>query len=75
MEKELDDLKNEEQRLLSELIALQSEEKDTLEAIQKHEKEYERLCKEERRYWKEYTKHRRELMLTDDEYKRYFNLS
>lgn len=70
LEKELDDLKSEEQRLLAELKALQSEEKDTLEALAKNEKEYERLCNEENRYWKEYTKHRRELLLTEDEFKR-----
>lgn len=70
LQKELDDLNSEEQRLLAELKALQLEEKDTLETIQKHEKEYEKLCKEERQYWKEYTKYRRELMLTDDEHKR-----
>ncbi|GLV42255.1 Autophagy-related 6 [Carabus blaptoides fortunei] len=69
LEKELDDLKSEEQRIVIELTALQSEEKSTLEAIKENEREYERLCNEEHRYWKEYTKHRRELMLTDDEHK------
>lgn len=71
LEKELEDLKNEEQRLVAELSALQSEEKSTLDAIEEHQKEFDRLCGEEHRYWKEYTKHRRELMLTDDEHKRY----
>lgn len=71
LEKELDDLKSEEQRIVAELTALQSEEKSTLVAIKENEREYERLCSEEHRYWKEYTKHRRELMLTDDEHKRY----
>lgn len=69
LEKELEDLKNEEQRLVAELSALQSEEKSTLDAIEEHQREFNRLCGEEHRYWKEYTKHRRELMLTDDEHK------
>lgn len=70
LEKELEDLKNEEHRLVAELSALQSEEKATLNAIEEHEREFERLCSEELRYWKEFTKHRKELMQTDDEHKR-----
>lgn len=70
LEKELDDLKNEEQRLLNELEALSQEETETLKSIQIEEAEAERLAIEEDRYWKEYTKHRKDFMQTDDESKR-----
>lgn len=70
LEKELEDLKNEEQRLLNELEALSQEETETLKSIEIEEAEAERLAIEEDRYWKEYTKHRKDFMQTDDESKR-----
>lgn len=70
LEKELEDLKSEEQRLLGELEALKQEEEETLKAIKEEEAEAERLGKEEDRYWKEYTRHRRDFMQTDDESRR-----
>lgn len=70
LEKELEDLKNEEQRLLNELEALSQEETETLKSIEIEEAEAERLAVEEDRYWKEYTKHRKDFMQTDDESKR-----
>lgn len=71
LQKDLDDLKSEEQRLIDELRALQEEEAATLTAIDEQHVEAQRLAKEEMRYWKEYTKHRREFMMTDDDAKRY----
>lgn len=70
LEKELGDLANEEQRLLNELAALRQEEEETLKAIQAEEVEAQRLACEEDRYWREYTRHRREFMQTDDESRR-----
>lgn len=70
LEKELEDLKGEEQRLLGELEALKIEEEETLKAIGEEELEAQRLGKEEDRYWKEYTRHRRDFMQTDDESRR-----
>lgn len=70
LEKELDDLKGEEQRLLGELEALKEEEEETLKAIENEEAEAQRLGREEDRYWKEYTRHRRDFMQTDDESRR-----
>lgn len=70
LEKELDNLSNEEQRLLSELAALKQEEVETLKAIKDEEAEAQRLSLEEDRYWREYTRHRRDLMQTDDESRR-----
>lgn len=72
LQKELEDLHSEEQRLLQELNSLQHEETATLEAISEQEAEAQRLNEVEERYWKEYTRYRRELMLTDDEYRRLF---
>ncbi|XP_026478382.1 beclin-1-like protein [Ctenocephalides felis] len=69
LEKELADLKNEESRLLSEMEALKLEEMQQLQEIAEKEKEKERLEQEENHYWREYTKHRHELMTTEDEYK------
>lgn len=69
LEKELEDLKHEEQRLIEELTALQEEERATLSAIEEQEKEAKRLNKEEEKYWQEYTKHRKDYMQTDDEFK------
>lgn len=71
LQRELDDLKSEEQRLIEELTALQEEEAATLKAIDEQHYEAQRLAKEELRYWKEYTKHRRDFMLTDDDAKRF----
>lgn len=70
LQKELDDLKSEEERLIDELTALQEEEAATMKAIDEQHIEAQRLAKEELRYWKEYTKHRRDLILTDDDAKR-----
>lgn len=63
-------MKGEEQRLLGELEALKEEEEETLKAIENEEAEAQRLGREEDRYWKEYTRHRRDFMQTDDESRR-----
>lgn len=69
--KELQDVKAEEERMIRELEALRKEEIATRNAIAEQERERERLQSEEDRYWKEYSKHRRDLMLADDECRRY----
>ncbi|XP_029661304.1 beclin-1-like protein isoform X1 [Formica exsecta] len=65
--KELQDVKAEEERMIRELEALRKEEIATKNAIVEQERERERLQSEEDRYWKEYSKHRRDLMLAEDE--------
>lgn len=60
LQKELEDLHSEEQRLLQELNSLQHEETATLEAISEQEAEAQRLNEVEERYWKEYTRYRRD---------------
>lgn len=68
--KELQDVKAEEERMISELEALRKEEIATRNAIAQQERERERLQSEEERYWKEYSKHKRDLILAEDEYRR-----
>lgn len=70
LERELQDITNEEHRLIEELAALKLEENETLKAIDEQKEVSNHLNKEEERYWKEYTRHRREYMQTDDEHKR-----
>lgn len=70
LEKELEDLKGEEKRLLSELEALKQEEEETLKAIEEEEAEAGRLSKVEDMYWKEYTNHRSDYMQNDDDSRR-----
>lgn len=60
-------LKAEEQRLLQELATLQEAEYATKKAIAEQKAEHERLDGEEDRYLREYTRHRHDQMLTDDE--------
>ncbi|XP_015175683.1 PREDICTED: beclin-1-like protein isoform X1 [Polistes dominula] len=65
--KELQDAKAEEERMISELEALRKEETATRNSIAELEKETARLESEELRYWREYARHKRDLMLSDDE--------
>lgn len=71
LEKELDDWKHEEQRLLDELEALQKEEKETKQEIELQECEKDRLAKEQDIYWREYTRYRKDLMNSEDQSKYY----
>ncbi|XP_023177920.2 beclin-1-like protein [Drosophila hydei] len=67
LDKELQQLKDSEQELLKELANLKAEEKILNDAIEQEELVKEKLHEQEESYWREYTKHRRELMLTEDD--------
>ncbi|XP_075157121.1 beclin-1-like Atg6 [Haematobia irritans] len=67
LEKELAELKENEQKLLDQLSELKIEEQSLNKAIENEEKEKQKLQDQEASYWREYTKHRRELMLTEDD--------
>lgn len=67
MEKELAELKSSEKELLKELASLKAEETNLNTEIEKEETERQQLQEQENAYWREYTKHRRELMLTEDD--------
>jgi len=60
-------LRAEEHRLLQELATLQEAELSTKKAIAEQRAEHERLDGEEERYLREYARHRRDQMLTEDE--------
>lgn len=62
----------EEKKLMGELSNLQETENALDSDIKEAEKERESLIKEEERYWKEYSKHRRDCILIDDKQRRYF---
>lgn len=68
--KELQDVQSEEERMIRELEALRKEELATRNAIAQQEREKERLQSEEERYYKEYSKHKRDIMLAEDECRR-----
>lgn len=68
--KELQDVKAEEERMINELEALRKEEIATRNAIVQQERERERLQGEEERYWKEYSKHKKDLIIAEDECRR-----
>ena len=55
----------------ADLNALKVQEQEALEALQSQEREQERLVAEEERYWREYSKSRRQLLQTEDEQRRY----
>ncbi|XP_036323452.1 beclin-1-like protein [Rhagoletis pomonella] len=67
LEKELGELQESESRMLSKLEKLKLEEESLNEEIKKEEEEKNKLQQQEAVYWREYTKHRRELMLTEDD--------
>lgn len=67
LEKELNDLKSDEERLLEELAALKRESTALKTAIKTQELDTQRLKTEEQKYWREYTKHRADLIMADDE--------
>jgi len=60
----------EEKKLMSELSNLQETENALDCDIKEAEKERERLIKEEEKYWKEYSKYRRDCILIDDKQRR-----
>ncbi|XP_034113763.1 beclin-1-like protein [Drosophila sulfurigaster albostrigata] len=67
LDKELEELKLSEQKLLEELATLKKQEQGLNEEIEQEEIEKQKLHEQEESYWREYTKHRRELMLTEDD--------
>lgn len=67
LEKELNDITEEEKRLLGDLEALNKEEDETLKAIEEQEQMSKKITQEEDRYWKEYVRHKREWLVAEDE--------
>ncbi|KAG5684916.1 hypothetical protein PVAND_014124 [Polypedilum vanderplanki] len=69
LEKELEQLMIEEKKLLSDLRTLKKEEEFIKETIKLQDEEKKRLKAEDEKYWREYTKHRRDLIAAEDEYR------
>ncbi|XP_073987028.1 beclin-1-like Atg6 isoform X2 [Rhodnius prolixus] len=69
LREELKGLQAEEDRVMYELKALQEEEKVVLKEYNSQEANRIRLELEEERYWKEYSKHRNEFILVEDEHR------
>ncbi|XP_055384756.1 beclin-1-like protein [Condylostylus longicornis] len=67
LQKELTDLDEEEKRLLDELSKLRTNEESIKASIKFREEEKSQLDEQEATYWREYTKHRRDLMCTEDD--------
>lgn len=59
----------EEQQLIQELEGLKKQEEEAKATVEKQQVARVQLEKEEEKYWREYTKHRRDLLLSDDEAK------
>lgn len=69
LERELAELAAEETRMLEELERLRIAEDTVQESIRLKTEERRRLDGEEEKFRREYTKHRRDLMLTEDDYR------
>ncbi|XP_055905655.1 beclin-1-like protein [Eupeodes corollae] len=67
LRKELADLESKEKHLLEELSKLKVKESTLNAEIKAEEAEKAKLAEQEVSYWREYTKHRRDLMLTEDD--------
>lgn len=67
LEKELAEIKLTEEKLLNELAALKEEQATLNRSLELEQEEKRKLQEQEASYWREYTKHRRELMLTEDD--------
>ena len=63
-------VESEERQLLAELVKLTEEEQQIDNEIRQQEDHNLKLVAEEQRYWKEYTKHRYEVMILDEESKK-----
>ncbi|XP_066157399.1 beclin-1-like protein [Euwallacea fornicatus] len=67
LERELNELCEEEGRLLAELEAMKSEEEITMKTIVQQEEIAKRIMKEEDVYWKECVRHKQEWLDAEDE--------
>ncbi|XP_019879597.1 beclin-1-like protein [Aethina tumida] len=67
LQKELNDLKDEQKRYLEEMEAFEKEEEEILNEIEKQEEVSRKILIEENKYYQEYTKHRRTLASTEED--------
>lgn len=69
LKKELEDLKLEEEKLKNDLDLLKKEEAQADADLVKQMETKDLLEKEEQKFWKEYSKYKRELLLAEDDYR------
>jgi len=69
LEAELSSLKIEEQQLVEELEMLKQENKSIDEELEQQHKAREMLEQQEEEYWKQYSHHKQQLLLAEDEYR------
>jgi len=69
LEAELSSLKMEEQQLVEELEMLKQENKSIDEELEQQHKAREMLEQQEEEYWKQYSHHKQQLLLAEDEYR------
>merc|ERR1719419_1349561 len=69
LQQQLETLLLEEQDLKVTLQTLDSEKQSAKQEFEGHVKERQSLEKQERKFWKEYSKHKRDLLLAEDEFR------
>jgi len=69
LETELSQLQQEEQQLMADLEQLKLEHCQIDEELNEQTKQREKLEREEDQYWKQYSKHKQELLAAEDEYR------
>jgi len=69
LESELGQLQQEEQQLMTDLEQLKLEHCQIDKELEEQTKQREKLEREEDQYWKQYSKHKQELLAAEDEYR------
>ncbi len=69
LESELAKLKTEEQQLREELTSLKQKESETEQELNAQKEERAKLEGEEQKYWKEYSRHKRQLLVAEDDFR------
>ena len=69
LETELNRLSTEESTLRDELGTLKTDQEEAEEQLQAQKEERSKLEKEENKYWKEYSRHKRQLLIAEDDFR------
>jgi beclin 1 len=69
LEEELDKLLGEEKSLRDELDTLKKSEREASDQLRSLKSDKAKLEQEEQKYWKEYSKHKRELLIAEDDFR------
>ena len=69
LEAELKRLMTDESNLRDELDALKQEQSEAEEQLHAQKEERSKLEKEENKYWKEYSRHKRQLLIAEDDFR------